>query len=105
MQDVRLRWTWPTSRGGKPLPLTDIAHARIEISADGGVNYGQLAQVPATAPTASFIQTELEPGTWFFRVTVVDTQTPPAESPPAVASITLRYPAPDGIADLTIEAL
>lgn len=91
--NVRVKWTLPAQRPfGSP-----IAGARIEISADGGANYGTLDTFPP-AVSETVVQ-DLEPGDWFFRGTVLDEAG--RESKPAVASIRVVDDAPPG--ELTLE--
>ena len=72
MKDVRLTWELPVTReSGFPLNPADIAHVEVALSADGGANFGVLGTV-APGSTQTFTQTELEIGTWFFRLVVVD---------------------------------
>jgi hypothetical protein len=74
-KSVKLTWTLPTQRvGGQALPASAIGSVEVAISADQGANYVSLASLPPTA--TEFTQTELEGGTYFFQVTVVDKQSP-----------------------------
>jgi hypothetical protein len=103
MADVRVRWAYPTQRSdGSNLPLSDIRHLRLELSADGGQNYGVLRNV--TPPTEEYVQTELTFGEWFFRGTIVDRfgqDCPPNQV--RVGSIVVMPAPPGGVAELIVE--
>ena len=72
MATVRLNWTLPTKRtSGFPLSPDEIKHTVVEMSADGGANWVGIGQFPNNVLTTDV--TELEPGNWFFRGFVVDT--------------------------------
>ena len=80
-KNVTLTWDLPTERsGGGALPLDEIEHTVVEMSADGGSNYTALPPVLPTDPQEKFVP-DLEAGDWHFRLTVVDTlgqASPPA---------------------------
>lgn len=102
MANVRVSWKNPATRvGGRPLAPADIAYVRVELSADGGQNFGEVGRVVGE----SFDQTELEPGTYVFRLTVVDKQSPPALSAPVSQSVTLAEAAPSPVASIVVEVL
>ena len=72
MANVRLTYNLPVARvDGKALPLSEIKHVEVFISADGGANFGKLRDV--LPPATEYVQTELEAGLWVFRLIVVDT--------------------------------
>jgi len=71
-KNVTLSWDLPTERtGGGALPIEDIQDTRIEMSADGGANYGDLARILPVEAQEVFVP-DLEPGEWHFRITVLD---------------------------------
>jgi len=71
MANLRITWVLPTTReSGKPLAPADIAGVDVELSADGGESFTSLGVKAGT----EFVITELEPGEWFVRGTVVDTK-------------------------------
>ena len=73
MSTATLRWTWPTNRVlGEALPLAQIQHLEISMSADAGDNFSGLAQVPP--PATDLLVNDLAPGTYIFRAVVVDTE-------------------------------
>lgn len=52
MKDAIFTWVLPTEREeGGPLLPEDIAHVQLELSADGGANWTELAPVPPTQLT------------------------------------------------------
>jgi hypothetical protein len=70
---IKVAWVLPTTReSGKPLAVADIDHVAIEMSADGGASYVSVGTF--TTDVLETDVTELEPGEWFFRGTVVDTK-------------------------------
>jgi hypothetical protein len=70
MATLKVLWVLPVVRvSGKPLDPADIAGVDLELSADGGENFVSFGLKQGT----SFDFTELEPGTWVVRGTVVDT--------------------------------
>jgi hypothetical protein len=71
MANVKASWTLPNTRkSGRPLSVDDIAAVEVEMSADGGANYGAFGEFPP-AQTEMVVQ-DLEPGNWFFRARVAD---------------------------------
>lgn len=104
MSNVRVTWTLPTKRvNGKALPASEIAQSIVSLSADGGAHFGELTRIDA--PGHSFLQTELEPGTYVFRVVVVDKSQPdPLFSLPSnPGSVTIAQTSPPAaVTDLTV---
>lgn len=97
--DVRVTWVPANKReDGKGLPVEQIKAQRLEISADGGQNYGVLKSLAGNV--AEYIQTELEAGTWFFRMFTVDQFD--QESAPVVGSITLTPAKPNAPSNFTV---
>lgn len=97
--DVRVTWAAANKRvDGKAMPIEQIKAQRLEISADGGQNFGTLKVLAANV--AEYIQTELEAGTWFFRMFTVDQFD--QESAPAVGSITLLPAKPNAPSNFTV---
>lgn len=100
MANVRVNWVLPTKRvGGKALAASAIAYTSVQM-AIGSLPFTEVAKV--TAPAATFLQTELEPGTYKFRVVIVDKQTPAESSAPTDSSISLRDAAPEAATALTV---
>ena len=77
---VKLTWVDPTV-GANQAPLADVV---LELSADQGATFTKIATVAPGVQT--FVQTNLVPGTYIFKATVVDTQTPPLSSTPVTVS-------------------
>lgn len=101
MSNVRVTWTLPTKRvNGKALPVSDIAQTIVSLSADGGTNFGELTRI--AAPGHSFLQTELEPGTYVFRVVVLD-KSSLISDPSNPGSVTIAQTSPPAaVTDLTV---
>ena len=71
---VTITWVLPNTRQkGGLLPIDEIAHTRVELSADSGENFAELAEVPPGAPQ-EWVVPDLEAGEWQFRLTVLDTE-------------------------------
>lgn len=71
--NVTLSWALPTTRtSGKLLPITDIQHVVVEVSADDGASWGLIGTF--TPDVLSTLLTDLDYGTWTFRGIVVDTK-------------------------------
>lgn len=101
MSDVRINYKLPTTReDNKPLPVSQISHVIVLMSADGGANFGEIDQVPA--PGTEVLVRELEPGTYHFRFIVVDLQATPKLSEPVDAQATVEAAAPNGITDVVV---
>lgn len=103
MSNARLTWTWPTNRVlGEALPLAQIKHNEIRMSADGGANFSGLAQVPPVAgePTAEHLVADLAPGTYIFQGVIFDTE----DRESSMAEITSEpiLSAPEGLTDFTV---
>lgn len=77
-KNVTVAWALPTTRtGGAPLPLTEIRHTAVALSADGGSSFVDLPVVLPTATQQAFVP-DLEVGEWIFRMTVIDTNGSPS---------------------------
>lgn len=102
MSNARLAWTWPTNRVlGEALPLAQIQHLEIRMSADGGENFSGLAQVePAGEPTAEHLIADIAPGTYIFRGVIVDTEGRLSDTEEITSDPVLSNPNP--IADFTV---
>lgn len=103
MASILLKWTLPTVRtSGRPLPIEEIDQALIEISADGGASFGVLGQFKPG--DQEVLVPDTEPGTWYFRGTVFDTNGR-ASAPVVSAPVEVPLPpdtTPPGV--LTFEA-
>jgi hypothetical protein len=95
MAAARIRWALPTTRvGGRPLAASAIRHVIVSLSANNGVNFTVLGNIPPSQ--LELTQTEIEPGDYIVRHVVVDTSgresTPVdtrfnvAENPPGVVT-------------------
>lgn len=66
-------WSLPTTRqDGGALPPEQVDHTLVQMSADGGDNWAELARV-APADAQRVVVPDLEVGAWHFRIRVVDT--------------------------------
>jgi len=102
VSNIRINWTLPTTReSGKPLAVTDIKYVRLELSANG-VDFSPLNNV--VPPAVSLLVTDLEPGTWTVRATVVDTRDRVSKSVIGAATIEDNS-APGVVTDLTLTVL
>ena len=102
MANVRIRYDLPTARvDGKALPIDQIAGVRVLISADGGTNFGLLNVVPPSQN--EYLQTELEAGTWVFRLEVEDTNGQRSAPVDLQAVIVPALPNPVSNATATVE--
>lgn len=71
--NVALTWKAPKVRtDGTPLLPSEIGGYKVELSADGGQNFGTIGTT--TTPDTAFTQTELESGGWVFGITPFDTR-------------------------------
>lgn len=76
MATVTVNWNEPTTRtDGSALPLSAIAGTNVSYSSDNGATFTFLASVPPGATNQ--ITKDLTPGTYIFRLAVVDKQVPP----------------------------
>ena len=103
MSNARLAWTWPTNRVlGEALPLAQIQHNELSMSADGGANFSGLAQVEPVAgePTAEHLVADLAPGTYMFRSVIVDTEARRSGTEEITSEPILSDPNP--VADFTV---
>lgn len=100
-KNVTVAWVLPLTRqGGGPLPLSEIAHTQVELSADGGDNFGLLVQVPPNGIQQAFVP-DLEIGQWIFRITVVDTDG--RSGTPYLEDVTVADDTPpNGVTDVTV---
>lgn len=106
MSTAKLTWTWPTNRVlGEALPLAQIKHLEISMSADGGDNFSGLAQVPPVAgePTGEHSVADLQPGTYMFRGVVVDTEDRNSSVEEITSETILSDPNPIADFSVTIE--
>lgn len=101
MATLKVQWVLPVVRtSGKPLDPADIAGVDLELSADGGETFVSFGLKQGT----SFDFTELEPGTWFVRGTVVDTAQ--RRSAPVTESKTIVDSSnPGALQSLTLEVV
>ena len=83
MATVTVGWELNGRAGGQTL-LPENARTRVEMSADGGANYVPLIEIPGDAAQQAPV-TDLEPGAYLFRMTVLDQldQASPAHVEPA----------------------
>lgn len=98
--NVRVNWVLPTTRvGGGALAVSDIGYTSVQM-AIGAAAFTEVAKV--TAPAATFLQTELEAGTYKFRLVVVDKQSPAKSSVPVDGAIVLASAAPAPVTGVTV---
>jgi hypothetical protein len=92
MPNVNVTWILPVTRvSGKPLAPESIDSVKLDISADG-VDFTPFDVYPRDILETTI--TDLEPGEWFFRGTVVDTAG--RQSVPVAASIVIEDTTPPG---------
>ncbi len=73
MKTVSGTWSLPTTRvEGGPLPVDEIQESIVEMSADSGANFTEIARIPAAQQQAIDVP-DLEFGEWIFRISIVDT--------------------------------
>jgi hypothetical protein len=103
MSNMRITWTFPTNRVlGEALPLAQIKHAEISMSADGGENFSGVAQVAPEGPTGEHLIADIAPGTYIVRVVVVDTEDRRSAAVDATGGV-LSDPSPVSDLVVTIE--
>lgn len=91
-RDVNVSWAYPTTReSGLPLDPADLAGMTLELSVD---NATWTLYNTFTANVVSTVVPELSPGEWFFRGTVLDTDS--RSSSPLVASVVVPDETPPG---------
>jgi hypothetical protein len=94
MANVRVNWVLPATReSGNPLPVADIDHVGIEVSADG-VTFASVGTF-LTDVLETLVE-GLDTGVWVFRGTVTDVKG--RVSKPAVRSVTIDESAPAVVA-------
>jgi len=92
MANLKIDWTLPTQReSGKPLPVGEIKHVLIEISADG-VNFGPVGTFPPTVLTTE-VQ-DVDVGEWTVKGRAVDLKD--RASQPVTASLVIADETPPG---------
>ena len=71
MKTALSTWDLPTTReSGNPLPVDEILHVEVSVSADLGATYTVLDSV--IPPDTELTVPDLEAGEWRFRLVVVD---------------------------------
>lgn len=101
MKTATLNWTLPTTRtSGGALDVSEIARVDIYMSADAGANF-VLAGNRVPTEAQEFIVSDLDVGTYTFRVVVVDTSDRPS-LPSDVDAIVPDESPPSQVADLTV---
>lgn len=99
MANVTVTFQYPAVRGsGRPFDPATVDRVDIELSADGGANYTVVGTCPRG--TMSFVQTELEPGVWFFRGRVFDTNG--RAGPYSTASVDTDDTAPGALGNFVV---
>lgn len=100
MADVTVTWVLPTTReSGRPLKIEDIDRVVLELSADGGANFGAVDEFPSSVTETVLV--EMEPGEWFVRGYVRDTKG--RKSQPVTRSIVIEDPSPpSALVELTL---
>jgi len=98
MGTVTLNWELNGRQGGQALNPAN-AWTLVEMSADGGANFVALNTVAGDAAQEAVI-TELEPGTYQFRLTVLDQMD--QSSPPHLEAATINPNAPNAVTNVTV---
>jgi len=71
-KNVTITWALPAARqGGAALTPAELDYTLVEISADAGTNWTELARVAPTDPQQVFLP-NLEVGGWQVRIRVMD---------------------------------
>ena len=79
-KDITITWDLPTTRrDGGALPVDQIQETVVQMSADGGANFGELARVAPTDEQRVFVP-DAEVGEWQFIIRVWDTDGQEGES-------------------------
>jgi hypothetical protein len=100
MANLNISWALPTTReSGKPLNPSDILHVRIEISADGGANYGLVGDFPPDV--LNTVVQDVDFGEWTVRGLVADTKG--RVSNPVVAQVVNEDTTPPSELTLVLE--
>ena len=93
MANLRINWTLPTTReSGKPLPVGEIKHVLVELSADG-TNFAPVGTFPTTVLTTEVQDVDF--GEWTVKGRVVDVKD--RVSQPVSASIVIVDETPPGV--------
>lgn len=93
--NVTINWDLPT-----PSPQQrPIASTRIEVSADAGANFAELANVPA-ADQQQASMSDVPAGDWLVRLTVIDDSG--AESAGVTEPFNVPFEGPDDVTNVTI---
>ena len=92
MSDVRLSWTLPELT---PRQL-GIAHVRVDFRADAGLPWTEQDTVAADA-VQELLFSDVAPGEYFYRVSVVDTA---GEEAAAFTSADVAFDDPSAVVDL-----
>lgn len=81
--NVTLQWELPTTRtSNRPLPVADIQHVLVDVSADEGATWAPIGVFPPDVLSTQV--TDLDFGTWVFRGVVVPKRGLPSEPLTAV---------------------
>lgn len=103
MKNVIISWVLPTTRQlGGPLPVEDIEHVVIELSADAGASYSLIGDFPPSVLSVPVNDLPFS-DQYIVRGTVVDTALQPGnsvtkpftvgdDSPPGDLVITIEFP-------------
>ena len=107
MATIRLTWNDPVVReDDSALAAADIASIEVAMRVGGAPEFTAIGSVPPGVML--FEQTDLPPGDYEFRFTVVDKQIPPRSSASEVIAVNVPVPvkaAPGAITDLAAEVL
>lgn len=72
---IRISYALPVTRaGGAALPVSEIAHVAVQVSADAGATFVDYGNVAAGQAAPQVILQDVDPGQYRFRFSVVDTQ-------------------------------
>lgn len=98
--NVNLTWKDPQTRNdGSPLGAAEIARIDVFVAVTGATNFAKLGDV--AAGVQAFTQTDLPPGSYDFKLVVVDNQPDPKSSPGAVITVEIPEPPKAAPADVT----
>jgi hypothetical protein len=105
--NIRLTWDDPVVReDGSALATVDIASVEVAMKVGGAPEFTAVGSV--LPDVMYFEQTDLPPGDYEFRVTVVDKQIPPRSSASVTVAINVPVPikaAPGAVTGLAAEVL
>jgi hypothetical protein len=101
-KNVTITWDLPTQReGGGDLQPEELDYVQVNMSADMGANYTELARVPAADPQSVFIP-DLEIGSWQFQFRVMDRLGQFDRTPHIEAVVVIDDSPPNSVSNVTV---